>query len=74
MALLDGLADERGPIPTFAPLRTGEHRRIVIDDEEEAARREAVIRRLPPSKTSPTRPTPMRSGTRSSADWGRHTQ
>ena len=42
----DGLADDRGPIPTFGPIRTDEHGRIVINDAEEVARRDAIIRAL----------------------------
>ena len=42
----DGLSDEQGPIPTFGPVRTDKHGRIVMTDEEQAARRDAIIRTL----------------------------
>ena len=42
----DGLSDEQGPIPTFGPVRTDKHGRIVMTDEEQAARRDAILRML----------------------------
>ena len=65
----DGLADEQGPIPAFGPARTDEHGRVVMTDEEWEARRDATLRRSGRSGISPTRPTPTRSGMKSSAAW-----
>ena len=42
----DGLADERGPIPSFGPARTDQSGRVLMTDEERVARRDAAIRAL----------------------------
>ena len=42
----DGLADERGPIPTFGPVKTDRRGRLIVNREEDEARQDAIGRML----------------------------